>query len=55
MYRDTYFRKKNQTILVFTDGTSLIVPVNYSIISSQVSKCFILQKLIENDAKKVQK
>jgi len=51
----TFIRKKQNTILIFNDGTSFIVPVNYSIISSQISKCFILEKLIERDEKKVQK
>lgn len=50
----TFLRKKHNTILVFFDGSTLIVPVNYSIISSQVSKCFILDKMIEKISKKVQ-
>ena len=40
----TFLRKKNNTLLIFNDGSSIIVPVNYSIISSQISKCFILEK-----------
>ncbi len=43
----TFLRKKHNTILVFFDGSTIIVPVNYSIISSQISKCFILEKNIE--------
>ena len=49
----TFLRKKHNTILVFFDGSTIIVPVNYSIISSQVSKCFILDKIIEKTSKKV--
>lgn len=51
----TFLRKKHNTILVFFDGSTIIVPVNYSIISSQVSKCFILDKMLEKLSKKVQK
>lgn len=42
----TFIRKKDNTILIFNDGSSFIVPVSYSIISAQVSKCFILEKKI---------
>ena len=51
----TFLRKKHNTVLVFFDGSTIIVPVNYSIISSQVSKCFILDKMLEKLTKKVQK
>lgn len=51
----TFLRKKKNTILIFNDGSSIIVPTNYTIISSQISKCFILQKMLEKEAKKVQK
>ena len=46
----TFLRKKNNTLLIFNDGSSILVPVSYSIISSQVSKCFILEKKYEKRA-----
>lgn len=46
----TFLRKKNNTLLIFNDGFSILVPVSYSIISSQVSKCFILEKKYEKRA-----
>lgn len=43
----TFIRKKHNTLLIFCDGTTITVSVNYGIISSQVSKCFMLEKKLK--------